>query len=76
MNIKHTLEAFTGNGKPIANKDTEIKRLQKRLEELERENEIFIKVSGILEGARVAKYRFIQSHEKSIPSGSYNNKTS
>lgn len=36
----HGDEAFSGNGKPITNKDLEIKRLHKRLEELEMENEI------------------------------------
>ena len=35
--------AFTGNGVPLRNKDLEIKRLQKRLEELEMENEILKK---------------------------------
>lgn len=41
-------EAFTGNGKPIANKDLEMKRLQKRLEELEMENEILKKFQAFL----------------------------
>lgn len=44
----HGDEAFTGNGKPIANKDLEIKRLQKRLEELEMENEILKKFQAFL----------------------------
>lgn len=63
----HGDEAFTGNGKPIANKDLEIKRLQNRLEELEMENEILKKVSGLLKGAREAKYAFVLKHTKRYP---------
>ncbi|WP_083516134.1 transposase [Alicyclobacillus sendaiensis] len=39
----HGEDAFSGNGIPIRNADWEIKRLQKRLEELETENEILKK---------------------------------
>ena len=39
----HGEEAFAGNGVAIRNTDWEIKRLQKRLEELEMENEILKK---------------------------------
>lgn len=39
----HGNDAFTGNDVPIRNKDLGIKRLQKRLEELEVENEILKK---------------------------------
>jgi transposase len=39
----HGEDAFSGNGVPIRNADWEIKRLQKRLEELEMENEILKK---------------------------------
>ncbi|WP_287022460.1 transposase [Cohnella sp.] len=47
----HGDEAFSGNGKPITNKDLEIKRLQKRLEELEMENEILKKFQAFLKEA-------------------------
>ena len=39
----HSEDAFSGNGIPIRNADWGIKRLQKRLEELETENEILKK---------------------------------
>jgi transposase len=39
----HGEKAFSGNGVAICNTDWEIKRLQKRLEELEMENEILNK---------------------------------
>jgi transposase len=41
-------DAFTGNGKPIANKDFEILKLQKRVKELEMENEILKKFQAFL----------------------------
>jgi transposase len=46
----HGEDAFSGNGVPIRNADWEIKRLQKRLEELEMENEILKKFQAYLDG--------------------------
>jgi transposase len=46
----HGEDAFSGNGVPIRNADWEIKRLQKRLEELEMENEILKKFQAYWKG--------------------------
>ena len=39
----HGEHAFSGNGVPIRNTDLELKRLEKRIEELQKENEILKK---------------------------------
>lgn len=40
--------AFPGNGSPKANKDCEIVKLRKRVEELERENELLKNLRAFL----------------------------
>lgn len=40
--------AFPGNGSPKVNKDYEIVRLRKRVEELERENDLLINIRAFL----------------------------
>ncbi|WP_169794731.1 transposase [Alicyclobacillus kakegawensis] len=46
----HGEDALSGNGAPIRNADWEIQRLQKRLEELETENEILKKFQAYWKG--------------------------
>lgn len=41
-------DAFPGNGSPKANKDYEIVKLRKRIEELERENELLKNLRALL----------------------------
>jgi transposase len=45
---EHGEEAFPGNGNPRQNKDYEILKLRKRIEELEMENEILKKIRAFL----------------------------
>lgn len=45
---EHGEEAFPGNGNPRQNKDYEILKLRKRIEELETENEILKKFRAFL----------------------------
>lgn len=46
------VEAFSGHGKPVMNKDFEISRLSKRVSQLEQENEILKKYEAFLREQR------------------------
>ncbi len=51
--------AFPGNGSPKINKDYEIVKLKKKVEELERENEILKKFPGLLESRPCVRFEFL-----------------
>jgi len=51
---EHGEEAFPGNGNPRQNKDYEILKLRKRIEELEMENEILKKFRAFLKQERLS----------------------
>ena len=51
---EHGEEAFPGNGNPRQNKDYEILKLKKRIEELEMENEILKKFRAFLKQERLS----------------------
>ena len=51
---EHGEEAFPGNGNPRQNKDYEILKLKKRIEELEMENEILKKYRAFLKQERLS----------------------
>lgn len=57
--------AFPGNGSPKINKDHEIVKLKKKVEELERENEI-LKNPGLLEPRPCARLEFLKEHRGEI----------
>ena len=50
--------AFPGNGSPKTNKDHGIAKLEKKIEELERENRLLKKFPGLLESRPCTRYRF------------------
>lgn len=54
-------DAFPGNGSPKINKDYEIVKLKKKVEELERENELQ-KISGLLESRPCVRFEFPKAH--------------
>ena len=51
---EHGEEAFPGNGNPRQNKDYEILKLRKRIEELEMENEILKKFRAFLKQGKLS----------------------
>ena len=53
--------AFPGNGSPRVNKDYEIVKLRKKVEELERENEL-LKTPGLLESRPCVRCEFLKAH--------------
>lgn len=58
--------AFPGNGSPKINKDYEIVKLKKKVEELERENEILKKFPGLLESRPCVRFEFLKEHRGEI----------
>lgn len=54
--------AFPGNGSPKVDKDYEIVKLRKQVEELEAENELLKKFPGLLESRPCVRYRFLKEH--------------
>lgn len=58
--------AFPGNGSPKVNKDYEIVKLRKRIEELERENEAAKKFPGLLESRPCVRFEFLKEHRGEI----------
>lgn len=54
--------AFPGNGSPEINEDHEIAKLEKKVEELERENGILKKFPGLLESRPCARRGFLEEH--------------
>ena len=58
--------AFPGNGSPKINKDYEIVKLKKKVEELERENEILKKFPGLLEPRPCVRFEFLKEHRGEI----------
>ena len=59
-------DAFPGNGSPKINKDYEIVKLKKKVEELERENEILKKFPGLLEPRPCVRFEFLKEHRGEI----------
>lgn len=59
-------DAFPGNGSPKINKDYEIVKLKKKVEELERENEILKKFPGLLEPRPCARRGLLEGHRGGI----------
>ena len=59
-------DAFPGNGSPKINKDYEIVKLRKKVEELERENEILKKFPGLLESRPCVRFEFLKEHRGEI----------
>ena len=55
-------DAFPGNGSPKINKDHETVKPEKKVEELERENEILKKFPGLLESRPCARFEFFEEH--------------
>lgn len=58
--------AFPGNGSPKINKDYEIVKLKKKVEELERENEILKNFRGLLESRPCVRFEFLKEHRGEI----------
>lgn len=59
-------DAFPGNGSPKINKDYEIVKLKKKVEELERENEILKNFRGLLESRPCVRFEFLKEHRGEI----------
>ena len=59
-------DAFPGNGSPKINKDYEIVKLKKKVEKLERENEILKKIPGLLESTPCVRFEFLKEHRGEI----------
>ena len=58
--------AFPGNGSPKINKDYEIVKLKKKVEELERENEILKNFRAFLKPRPCARFEFLKEHRGEI----------
>ena len=59
-------DAFPGNGSPKINKDYEIVKLKKKVEELERENEILKNFRAFLKPRPCARFEFLKEHRGEI----------
>ena len=59
-------DAFPGNGSPKINKDYEIAKLKKKVEEPGRENEILKKFPGLLEPRPCARFELLKEHRGEI----------
>ena len=55
-------DAFPGNGSPKINEDYEIAKLEKKVEELERENGMLKKIPGLLESRPCVRFEFLEDH--------------
>ena len=59
-------DAFPGNGPPKINKDYEIVKLKKKVEELERENEMLKQLPGLLESRPCVRFELLEEHRGEI----------
>ena len=59
-------DAFPGNGSPKINKDHEIAKPKKKVEELERENEMLKQFPGLLESRPCVRFELLEEHRGEI----------